>query len=66
MPLPHAAEKARPLLANLFLHYGFDMWMRRNHPGIPFERYAEQGWTERSRAAMAFSPASETPTISQW
>jgi group II intron reverse transcriptase/maturase len=32
-----------PLLANLFLHYAFDMWMRRNHPGIPFERYADDG-----------------------
>lgn len=30
-----------PLLANLFLHYAFDMWMRREHPGIPFERYAD-------------------------
>jgi group II intron reverse transcriptase/maturase len=30
-----------PLLANLFLHYGFDLWMRRNHPDIPFERYAD-------------------------
>ena len=30
-----------PLLANLFLHYAFDMWMRRNFPGIPFERYAD-------------------------
>ena len=30
-----------PLLANLFLHYAFDVWMRRNHPGIPFERYAD-------------------------
>ena len=30
-----------PLLANLFLHYGFDMWMRRNHPSVPFERYAD-------------------------
>jgi len=30
-----------PLLANLFLHYAFDMWMRRNHPDIPFERYAD-------------------------
>ncbi len=32
-----------PLLANLFLHYAFDMWMRRNHPDIPFERYADDG-----------------------
>jgi hypothetical protein len=30
-----------PLLANLFLHYAFDRWLRRNHPGIPFERYAD-------------------------
>ena len=30
-----------PLLANLFLHYGFDMWMRRKHPAIPWERYAD-------------------------
>ena len=30
-----------PLLANLFLHYAFDMWMGRNHPGVPFERYAD-------------------------
>ena len=26
-----------PCLANLFLHYAFDMWMVRNFPGIPFE-----------------------------
>jgi group II intron reverse transcriptase/maturase len=30
-----------PCLANLFLHYAFDMWMRRSHPDIPFERYAD-------------------------
>ena len=30
-----------PLLSNLFLHYAFDEWMRRNFPGIPFERYAD-------------------------
>jgi RNA-directed DNA polymerase len=22
-----------PLLANLFLHYAFDEWMKRHHPG---------------------------------
>ena len=32
---------ASPLLANLFLHYVFDMWMARNFPGIAFERYAD-------------------------
>ena len=30
-----------PLLANLFLHYAFDLWMRRTFPRIPFERYAD-------------------------
>jgi len=30
-----------PLLANLFLHYALDMWMGRNYPDIPFERYAD-------------------------
>jgi len=30
-----------PLLANLFLHYAFDVWMGRNYPDIPFERYAD-------------------------
>ena len=30
-----------PLLANLFLHYGIDDWMRRRYPEIPFERYAD-------------------------
>ncbi len=30
-----------PLLANLFLHYAFDLWMQRNYPGIRFERYAD-------------------------
>ncbi len=32
---------ASPLLANLFLHYAFDEWMRRKYPSIPFERYAD-------------------------
>jgi group II intron reverse transcriptase/maturase len=30
-----------PVLANLFLHYAFDMWMKRTYPHIPFERYAD-------------------------
>jgi group II intron reverse transcriptase/maturase len=30
-----------PLLANLFLHYAFDAWMRRNFRSVPFERYAD-------------------------
>ena len=30
-----------PLLANLFLHYAFDMWITKKHPKICFERYAD-------------------------
>lgn len=30
-----------PLLANLFLHWAFDEWMRRKFPQVPFERYCD-------------------------
>ena len=30
-----------PLLANLYLHYGFDLWIKRNYPETQFERYAD-------------------------
>jgi RNA-directed DNA polymerase len=30
-----------PVLANLYLHYAFDLWMGREFPNIPFERYAD-------------------------
>ena len=30
-----------PVLANLFLHYGLDTWMAREHPTIQFERFAD-------------------------
>jgi RNA-directed DNA polymerase len=50
-----------PLLANLFLHYAFDEWMKRHHPKYPFERYADdviihcptEGEAEKLRAAIA-------------
>jgi RNA-directed DNA polymerase len=32
-----------PILANLFLHYAFDMWMEREYPNNPFCRYADDG-----------------------
>lgn len=32
-----------PLLANLFLHYAFDIWMRKHHPKNPWCRYADDG-----------------------
>lgn len=30
-----------PLIANIFLHLAFDDWMQREHPRVPFERYAD-------------------------
>jgi RNA-directed DNA polymerase len=32
---------ASPVLANLFLHYAFDMWMTREFPAVRFERYVD-------------------------
>jgi len=32
-----------PLLLNLFLHYAFDRWLRREMPNCPFARYADDG-----------------------
>ncbi|WP_328512775.1 group II intron reverse transcriptase/maturase (plasmid) [Streptomyces sp. NBC_00376] len=30
-----------PVLANLFMHYAFDMWLNRAFPDVRFERYAD-------------------------
>ena len=32
-----------PILANLFLHYAFDLWVERAHPDLPWCRYADDG-----------------------
>jgi group II intron reverse transcriptase/maturase len=32
-----------PILSNLFLHYTFDLWMRRAYPDLPWCRYADDG-----------------------
>ena len=32
-----------PMLANLFLHYAFDVWMKRTFPRLPWCRYADDG-----------------------
>ena len=32
-----------PILANLFLHYAFDAWVKREMPTVPFCRYADDG-----------------------
>lgn len=30
-----------PMIANVFLHYGFDLWMTREYPSVQFERFAD-------------------------
>jgi RNA-directed DNA polymerase len=30
-----------PVLANIFLHYALDLWLVREFPEVPFERYAD-------------------------
>lgn len=47
-----------PVLANLFLHYAFDLWMARTHPELPWCRYADDGLVhcrseQEARAIMA-------------
>ena len=42
-----------PLLSNLFLHYTFDRWMAKHHPGIPFERFADDLLCHCSSEAQA-------------
>ena len=32
-----------PILSNLFMHYAFDAWVRREMPGIEFCRFADDG-----------------------
>jgi group II intron reverse transcriptase/maturase len=32
-----------PILSNLFLHYAFDLWMKRTLPDLPWCRYADDG-----------------------
>jgi len=32
-----------PVLANVFLHYAFDLWMKRTHPNLLWCRYADDG-----------------------
>ncbi len=41
-----------PVLANLFLHHAFDLWMAREFPGCPFERYADDGVPRAWRGSL--------------
>src|SRR3954454_9223697 len=44
LPTPWGSPQGSPVspvLANLFLHYALDLWLTREHPGVVFERYAD-------------------------
>jgi len=41
-----------PVLANLFMHYAFDLFLAREFPGVEFERYADDG-APRTRLEVA-------------
>ena len=38
---PRKGLRVSPVLANLFLHYAFDLWMARMFPAVKFERYVD-------------------------
>lgn len=42
-----------PVLANLFMHYAFDMWLTRTHPEVVFERYADDAIVHCDSEAQA-------------
>lgn len=44
-----------PVLSNLFLHYVYDTWMKRNHPLTPWCRYADDGLAHCETKAQAES-----------
>jgi RNA-directed DNA polymerase len=41
------------VLANLFMHYAFDLWMAREFPACPFERYADDAVVHCKSLAQA-------------
>lgn len=44
---------ASPILANLFLHYAFDVWMKGLYPNNPWCRYADDGLVHCTTEAQA-------------
>jgi RNA-directed DNA polymerase len=44
---------ASPILANLFMHFAFDVWMVRNFPGCPWERFADDAVVHCATKAQA-------------
>ena len=50
-----------PVLANLFMHFAFDLWMAREIPGCPFERYADDAVVHCKSRRQANTCASGSP-----
>ena len=42
-----------PVLANLFLHYAFDLWIAQQFPAVEFERYADDAVVHCSSLGQA-------------
>jgi RNA-directed DNA polymerase len=42
-----------PVLANLFMHYTFDLWMARTIPDLQWCRYADDGVPRRREEEVA-------------
>jgi RNA-directed DNA polymerase len=42
-----------PVLANLFMHYAFDLWLEREFPTVEFERYADDAVVHCSTQGQA-------------
>ena len=42
-----------PVLANLFLHYALDVWLSREFPSVPFERYCDDAVIHCTSQAQA-------------
>ena len=44
-----------PVLSNLFMHYAFDAWMKRDHPDVLWCRYADDGLIHCSTLSQALA-----------
>ena len=56
------------MLANLFLHYAFDMWLAREFPTVEFERYADL-CRARHKSAYAehrIMPSGSVKVLASW
>lgn len=42
-----------PLISNIFMHYAFDEWMKRQFPEIKFERYVDDALVHCSSKTLA-------------